>query len=56
MQGPMQEFFAEIEELRTTTTGIENDMVKVKKLQNEILTCPAVDVKTKQALEEENSQ
>ena len=52
MHGPMQEFFQEMEELRNTTQQIENDIQKVKKLQNDILVAPSLDTKTKQELED----
>lgn len=52
MDGPMQEFFQEMEELRGILGQIEQDIGRVKQLQNEILTCPQVDQKAKQALDD----
>ena len=52
MNGPMQEFFAEIEELRSCVSQIENDIQTTKRVQNEILTSPQVDQKSKQALDD----
>ena len=52
MDGPMAQFFQEMEEMRTNTTQIESDIQKVKKLQNDILTNALVDPKTKQELED----
>ena len=48
----MQEFFQEMEELRGIIGQIEQDIGRVKQLQNEILTCPQVDQKAKQALDD----
>ena len=52
MDGPMAAFFQEMEEMRNNTAAIEVDIQKVKTLQNEILTTPSVDAKTKQELED----
>ena len=50
--GPMQEFFQEIEELRGIISQIEQDIGRVRQVQNDILTCPQVDQKAKQQLED----
>ena len=50
--GPMQEFFQEIEELRGIIGQIEQDIGRVRQVQNDILTCPQVDQKAKQQLED----
>ena len=50
--GPMQEFFQEIEEMRGIICQIEADIGRVKQLQNDILTCPKVEQKAKQALDD----
>ena len=52
MDGPMAQFFQEMEEMRNNTTQIESDIQKVKKLQNDILTNALVDPKSKQELED----
>ena len=52
MDGPMAAFLQEMEEMRNNTAQIEADIQKVKKAQNEILTTPSVDAKTKQELED----
>ena len=48
----MQEFFQEIEELRGIIGQIEQDIGRVRQVQNDILTCPQVDQKAKQQLED----
>ena len=48
----MQEFFQEIEELRNIIGQIEQDIQRVKQVQNDILTCPQVDQKAKQQLDD----
>ena len=48
----MQEFFQEIEELRGIIGQIEQDIGRTKQVQNDILTCPQVDQKAKQQLED----
>ena len=48
----MQEFFQEIEELRGIISQIEQDIGRVRQVQNDILTCPQVDQKAKQQLED----
>ena len=48
----MQEFFHEIEKLREIITLIEQDIGRVKQVQNDILTFPQVDQKAKQQLED----
>ena len=48
----MQEFFQEIEELRNIIGTIEQDIGRVKQVQNDILTCPQVDQKAKQQLDD----
>ena len=50
--GPMQDFFREIEEMRETANLVKRDIDKVKKLQNDILSAPSVDAKSKQELED----
>ena len=50
--GPMQEFFSEIEELRGIISQIEQDIGRTKQVQNDILTCPQVDQKAKQQLDD----
>ena len=50
--GPMQEYFQEIEELRNIIGQIEQDIGRVSQVQNEILTCPQVDQKAKQQLDD----
>ena len=48
----MQEYFQEIEELRNIIGQIEQDIGRVSQVQNEILTCPQVDQKAKQQLDD----
>ena len=48
----MQELLQEIEELIEIISQIERDIVRVKKVQNNILTSPQVDQKAKQQLED----
>ena len=48
----MQEFFHEIEKLREIITLIEQDIGRVKQVQNDILTFPQVYQKAKQQLED----
>ena len=48
----MQELLQEIEELIEIISQIELDIVRVKKVQNNILTSPQVDQKAKQQLED----
>ena len=43
MEGPMKDFFREIEELRTGCDKIDNKIKDVKKLQSEILSSPTVN-------------
>ena len=43
MEGPMKDFFKEIEELRTGCDKIDAKIKDVKKLQSEILSSPTVD-------------
>ena len=43
MEGPMKDFFKEIEELRTGCDKIDAKIKDVKKLQSDILSCPTVD-------------
>ena len=50
--GPMQEFFQEIEELRGIIGHVEQDIQRVKQVQNDILSCPQVDQKAKQQLDD----
>ena len=50
--GPMQELFQELEELIDITSQIGLDIIRVKKVQNNILTSPQVDQKAKQQLED----
>jgi syntaxin 1A len=52
MDGPMQEFFQEIEELRGIIGHVEQDIQRVKQVQNDILSCPQVDQKAKQQLDD----
>ena len=48
----MQEFFQEIEELRGIIGHVEQDIQRVKQVQNDILSCPQVDQKAKQQLDD----
>ena len=48
----MQELLQEIEELIEIISQIKQDIVRMKKLQNNILTSPQVDQKAKQQLED----
>lgn len=50
--GPMQDFFREIEEMRETANRVRQEIDKTKKLQNDILSAPSVDQKSKQELED----
>ena len=52
MDPKMQEFFHQIEQMRDTATQVQNDINKVKKLQNDILSSPMVDAKAKQELDD----
>ena len=52
MDPKMQEFFRQIEELRDTAAQVQNDINKVKKLQNDIISSPMVDAKAKQELDD----
>jgi len=45
MEGPMKDFFKEVEEIRGTCDKIDTKINDVKKLQSEILSSPAVDPK-----------
>merc|ERR1719411_1205801 len=48
----MQDFFREIEEMRETANRVRQEIDKTKKLQNDILSAPSVDQKSKQELED----
>ena len=48
----MQEFFRQIEEMRDTANQVQREVDKVRKLQSDILSAPAVDPKQKQELED----
>ena len=48
----MQEFFQEIEELRRIIGQIEQDIQRVKEIQNDIIASPMVDQKAKQQLDD----
>lgn len=50
--GPMQDFFRQIEEMRDVAGQVQKDIDKIKKLQNDILSAPSVDAKSKQELED----
>lgn len=50
--GPMQDFFRQIEEMRDTAAQVQKEVEKVKKLNNDILSAPSVDAKSKQELED----
>ena len=52
MDPRMQEFFHNIETMRDTANQVQNDINKVKKLQNDILSSPMVDAKAKQELDD----
>jgi len=45
MEGPLKDFFKEVEEIRTNCDKIDGKINDVKKLQSEILTSPSVDPK-----------
>ena len=45
MEGPMKDFFKEVEEIRSTCDKVDGKIVDVKKLQSEILSSPSVDPK-----------
>jgi syntaxin 1A len=48
----MQDFFHEIEQMRETPHQVKLEIDKTKQLQNEILSAPSVDAKSKQGLED----
>ena len=45
MEGPLKDFFKEVEEIRTNCGKIDGKISDVKKLQSEILSSPSVDPK-----------
>jgi len=52
MEGPMKDFFKEIEELRTNCDKIDGKIKDVKKLQSEILSSPNVDQKMQSQMDD----
>jgi len=52
MEGPMKDFFREIEELRTNCDKIDSKIKDVKKLQSEILSSPNVDQKMQSQMDD----
>ena len=52
MEGPMKDFFKEIEELRTGCDKIDAKIKDVKKLQSEILSSPNVDQKMQSQMDD----
>ena len=45
MEGPMKDFFKEVEEIRSNCDKVDVKIADVKKLQSEILSSPSVDPK-----------
>ena len=52
MEGTMQDFLKEIEELRGNCDKIDNKIKDVKKLQSEILSSPNVDQKMQSQMDD----
>ena len=52
MEGPMKDFFKEIEELRNNCDKIDGKIKDVKKLQSEILSSPNVDQKMQSQMDD----
>jgi len=52
IEGPMKDFFREIEELRTNCDKIDSKIKDVKKLQSEILSSPNVDQKMQSQMDD----
>ena len=48
----MEEFFQEIEHLRGILGKVKQDIGSVKQVQSDIITCPQVDQKAKQQLDD----
>jgi len=52
MEGPLKDFFKEVEEIRTNCDKIDSRINDVKKLQSEILSSPAVDPKMQASMDD----
>ena len=52
MEGPMKDFFKEVEEIRSTCDKIDGKIANVKKLQSEILSSPTVDSKMQSQMDD----
>ena len=52
MEGPMKDFFKEVEEIRTNCDKIDTKINEVKKLQSEILSSPSVDPKMQSSMDD----
>ena len=52
MEGPLKDFFKEVEEIRTNCDKIDGKIVDVKKLQSEILSSPSVDPKMQASMDD----
>jgi len=52
MEGPMKDFFKEVEEIRSTCDKIDGKIADVKKLQSEILSSPTVDAKMQSQMDD----
>jgi len=52
IEGPMKDFFREIEEIRTNCDKIDSKIKDVKKLQSEILSSPNVDQKMQSQMDD----
>ena len=51
-EGPLKDFFKEIEEIRTNCDKIDGKIKDVKKLQSEILSSPNVDQKMQSQMDD----
>ena len=52
MEGPLKDFFKDVEEIRTNCDKIDTKITDVKKLQSEILSSPAVDPKMQASMDD----
>ena len=51
-EGPLKDFFKEIEEIRDNCDKVNNKVGEVKMLQNNILSSPAVNLKHQQQMDD----
>ena len=51
-EGPLKEFFKEVEDIRNNCEKVNTKIEEVKKLQSEILTNPTVDKKQNQQMDD----